>query len=327
MKKLYPNCVPVVGSRTIAFYDLDQQRFTLFPKESLYKADSFSNDNFLLDQVSAAGLDLLTNKGLLISNSIISHNTEIQPIEEHEWNSPSIITNATIEMSEQNGLLNYTNSANLFDMLAKLICKHLFIKLVDFVPVSVIRRMLDKIQATNVYSLQLVLPFNEEYYSNEFGRIIISQQKVSYVIIENSPFDKNIEDKIFFSGRELVLGYDKREAQFHVNHSLFEESQLHHTYFNRKLHIGAAGEIKNALETDATFGYIQEILDVNQLKKIIGTPEFQYYWFAHKNICEVCKDCEYKHMCVDNRVPAYHDNGSWYHTRPCNYDPYTGQWN
>jgi hypothetical protein len=324
---MYPNCIPVEGSCNTAFYSLDQRHFTRFSNAAIYENVSTETERVSFDRLSSSGLELLTNSGLLVSDARVSNNAGLQVIDEHEWHSPSIITNATIEVSVHNGLTNFDNLSRLLDMLAQLICKHMFIKIIDVIPVADIANLVDKITSTNTYSVQLVLPYDDEYYSNEFGRIIIGQNKISYVIIEGSPFEKNIEDKIYFSKRDLVLKYEKSESQFSVHHSLFEESQKHHTYFNRKLHIGRAGEIKNALETENVFGFIQEISHFDQLLGIISSPEFQYYWFVHKGICAVCQDCEYRHMCVDNRVPICREDGSWYHALACNYNPYTGKWN
>lgn len=110
------------------------------------------------------------------------------------------------------------------------------------------------------------------------------------------------------------------------NLQLFTESQTHHTYFNRKMYIGAKGEIKNAPECEEEFGNINDLGSVEDLKQIIAIPEFQKYWFVHKELCDVCKDCEFRHMCVDNRLPYQRKDGSWYHKTECNYNPYICKW-
>jgi hypothetical protein len=126
---------------------------------------------------------------------------------------------------------------------------------------------------------------------------------------------------IFFSSNK-----ENKNNKFSINVQLFTESQKHHTYFNRKLYIGKNGEIKNAPECEEVFGYIQDIKDVADLKQVISTPEFQKYWFVHKELCDVCKDCEFRHMCVDNRLPYQRKDGSWYHKIECNYNPYICKW-
>jgi len=120
--------------------------------------------------------------------------------------------------------------------------------------------------------------------------------------------------------------YKLRWPQFSFNSIMYSESQAHHTYFNRKLYVGPKGEIKNAPECEETFGNINEIENAEELKHIIATPEFQKYWYIHKELCDVCKDCEFRHMCVDSRLPFQREDKSWYHKTECNYNPYICKW-
>src|SRR5690554_2550844 len=83
---------------------------------------------------------------------------------------------------------------------------------------------------------------------------------------------------------------------------------------------------KNAPECEESFGYIQDIDSPDQLKDITQSPEFQKYWFVHKEILDVCKDCEFRHMCVDNRLPHKREENEWYHKIECNYNPYIAKW-
>lgn len=111
-----------------------------------------------------------------------------------------------------------------------------------------------------------------------------------------------------------------------VNLSLFTESQKHHTYYNRKLYIGKKGEIKNAPECEEIFGNIQDIQKISDIEKIIEQLGFQKYWYVHKEICDVCKDCEFRHMCVDNRLPYERKENEWFHKIECNYNPFICKW-
>ena len=92
------------------------------------------------------------------------------------------------------------------------------------------------------------------------------------------------------------------------------------------LFVGANGEIKNAPECNETVGLIQNMEQPQQLIDLVKTSVFQKYWYVTKERCEVCKDCEFRHACIDNRVPHQRENGYWYHLEECNYDPYTGSW-
>lgn len=55
--------------------------------------------------------------------------------------------------------------------------------------------------------------------------------------------------------------------------------------------------------------------------------EFQILWSVKKDVTLVCKDCEFRYMCIDSRIPILSDNKtSWFHNNECNYNPYIAKW-
>jgi hypothetical protein len=157
--------------------------------------------------------------------------------------------------------------------------------------------------------------------------------RIKRVYIHNATINsvkKYYNDCFLISRKTVFIGFKNNFTQskdyFSLNNLTFIESQEHHTYFNQKLYVGEKGEIMNAPECEETFGNINDIKEAEELKKIIATPEFQKYWFVHKELCDVCKDCEFRHMCVDNRLPFQRKDGSWYHKIECNYNPYICKW-
>ncbi|WP_431165869.1 hypothetical protein [Tenacibaculum halocynthiae] len=110
------------------------------------------------------------------------------------------------------------------------------------------------------------------------------------------------------------------------NYQLFVESHFHHNYFNKKIYIGNKGEIKNTPESVDVFANLTDLNLIQKLNGIISSNKFQKLWNVHKGICDVCKDCEFKYMCVDNRVPEQRNEKEWFHSTECNYNPYIGKW-
>lgn len=142
---------------------------------------------------------------------------------------------------------------------------------------------------------------------------------------------KEHEDELFTIGNGLVrIQYDDVPKNKYPNLSgnmiLFTESQEHHTYFNRKLYIGENGEIRNSEFGDIEFKEAKNINSLLDIKAIIKKPSFQKYWMVNKGACDVCKDCELRHMCVDNRIPIQREDGGWYHEKECDYNPYIAKW-
>ncbi|MBN1598339.1 MAG: hypothetical protein JW894_08595 [Bacteroidales bacterium] len=185
---------------------------------------------------------------------------------------------------------------------------------------------MNRIESGNLNSVQLFNVFSEKYYTEEFITTIMGQKKITYIIVEESPFNKNIENKIIFINRKLEITFKKDVKQFITNLLLYSESLGYNTYLNRKLHIGSKGEIKNAPECDEIHGNIKEINKPQQIIRIINSADFQKYWKVHKELIDVCKNCEFRHICTDNRIPQQRKDGTWFHKIECNYNPFITRW-
>lgn len=327
MIHLYPNCIPVMGAVNIAFYDLEKQKFLIFRKTDLFKEPGSVNaTTFDPLSIHHAGLKLLQEHQLIIPEPSENYLGLLQTSSFYKWKHPSHITNAVIELSMKNKLLQPTRFEELLTYLEQLLCKHLFIKFSEPIEMQCFFELVLAIQHAAIHSVQIILPFMQEWNMEKLGHFILKQPKIKWAIIESSPYKRNLENKLFFFDHILKPSGRKQKEQFVVNLFLFSESQLHHNYFNRKLFIGSGGEIKNAPESPQVYGMVQNLDNARQLIDLTRTSSFRKYWYVTKDRCKVCSDCEFRYMCIDNRVPVQDEKGFWYHTEVCNYDPYSGIW-
>lgn len=119
--------------------------------------------------------------------------------------------------------------------------------------------------------------------------------------------------------------FKKDRDEFICNPWLYNESIRHNTYFYKKLYIDAEGQIKNAPECSNSLGRIAE-LSADALLELIRSEEFTGLWHIAKDMCCICSDCEYRHMCVDNRIPIKMASGQYTHPARCTYNPYIARW-
>lgn len=252
----------------------------------------------------------------------------VNEINENYFNylSPSLITNSIFYIKFNDDSINIKKIHLLMEFYEKTICKHLTIIIIGFISLKKIKQIFKIIQNYNIHSVLMVCEYLPQYYTDEFGELVMNLSINKKLIVLNSPFEKNFEDTMFFTLKKKIGDFKKTFIEFNASITLFSESQKHQTYFNRKLYIGPNGEIKNAPECDEIFGNINVLESVEDLKKIISIPAFQKYWFVHKEITDVCKDCEFRHMCVDNRLPYKRSKEEWYHKIECNYNPYIAKW-
>lgn len=327
MSKLYPNCIPIIGHTSVAIYDLEKQCTKTYPKENFFKKGAeISDHSLVVDQLTPEARKCLWDDQFIMPDKEIPVLNRLKPGSYYKWKSPAIITNTIIEPSIRNGLLQSCNFKKLLGFLQQLLCKYIFIRIKETISLNELKIIVESLTDTVIQAVQLQIMYQHDFYTDEFAELLLSQSRIRYVIIQASPFEKNIENKIFFSKRILFPFKAKKRNWFVTNIHLFSESQLHHTYFNRKLYIGPKGEIKNAPECADHVGFIQQVETLAELLQLITSPAFKKYWYVSKDKCEICRVCEFKHMCVDNRIPHQRENGYWFHFEKCNYDPYTGKW-
>jgi hypothetical protein len=89
------------------------------------------------------------------------------------------------------------------------------------------------------------------------------------------------------------------------------------------LSINKNGDILNYLGYKNTFGKV----NTHNIEDIVFSSKFQKLWFVHKEQIDVCKDCEFRHICIDSREPLQRSDGTWYFQQECNYNPYICKWN
>tara|TARA_R110001592_G_scaffold357599_3_gene661141 strand:- start:237 stop:1334 length:1098 start_codon:yes stop_codon:yes gene_type:complete len=315
--KLYANCILVKGSFNAIVYDLFLSRNYTLPLELALLIEEL--DKFTFDEVVSKHDDLKSEITLFCDELVKIGYAEwfdkdelaLYPPLSLEWDYPSSVTNLIIESTDFKIIKKLIAFAEEFLTPAILI---IYNEIVNEAFLNFLQNELDKSVITHV---EIVTPFLS-VTDKELNRNV--RLKTIWIKDNNLP-PENIEGK-----KVKPLDSKKYFKQDYPVFELFTESQKQNTYFNRKLYIGEKGEIQNGPECEETYGSINDIKNVEELKQIITTPEFQKYWFVHKELCDVCKDCEFRHMCVDNRLPYQRKNGSWYHKVECNYNPYISKW-
>lgn len=235
------------------------------------------------------------------------------------YKSPSIITNMIIEI---NNVLE-VSTEQIKWLIRAVKCYHLQFILKGLKVMSELKTMLEEISAIGLNSIELILPFKSEH---DYNALIGSNTNISRIVVHSAPKTNTDHPQIQFSHKQPHQTNRKGDVEFRVNMSLFSESQKNNVYFNQKLYISSIGEIKNAPEDSLVHGNINDGLSVQQLLSLIRSSKFQKNWKITKDSIDVCKDCEFRYMCVDNRIPIKRNQKEWYFESECSYNPYIGKW-
>lgn len=154
------------------------------------------------------------------------------------------------------------------------------------------------------------------------SEFVFQLEKIKKFVIINILFAIDIEFKsLFSSNKSNIFLKSKNDLPITLSKGLrhFIEAHENHTYFSRKVFINRKGEIKNSFNSMIKPAKINKI---NKIDDILMLEGFKQYWNIKKSNTDVCKDCEIRFACVDNRLPKKRNRNEWYHEFECGYNPY-----
>lgn len=314
---LFSDCIPVKGYLQTVVIDFNEKNYFFIPNELNGLLNSLNKNNIELVKTKFNNdfdteIDNFCNNLVLQNKGFYSPTKFNFPSLNKAWVLPYKISNIILTL---NKIIKYDALTNF-----EIDCLGIYINEFNAKTINEINSLIGNIKYN---TLQLYITFK---ISNVNLKIIANSfSKLSHVHIffDNKNCTKIISGVVITYNH--LVNYINLE-NLTINLKLFTESQKHNTYFNRKLYIGANGEIKNSQETTTVFGNINELKSSDDILKIIESKEFQVYWFVHKGLIDVCKKCEFRHMCVDNRTPIKRNENEWFMKTECNYNPYIGKW-
>ena len=320
----FANCIPLKGASRGIFYDLQRGRHLLV--SNFLIDDLIANQNKIvidsLDEEYKEYLDCLVEEGW--GMYLDEKTSSLFPPLSKEWHHFAKITNAQVDFFNNKTDFDFffTNTLPQFDTL---ICKDFQINFLELISFKELLSFLISFNDTDVNSLNIFLPYstiNDENLDELFEK----QPRLNDVFFYNSPdnFISKSKKNIAYIKNDITKRNDAviSPVYFCINMALFTESQCHNTYYNRKVCIDAFGNIKNSPEHSTSFGNINN----TSLESAIMQKGFDDYWYISKDLIDVCKDCEFRHMCVDACVPVKRENNTWYRCIECNYNPYINKW-
>lgn len=243
------------------------------------------------------------------------------------WERPNLITNGIIDIPET--ITGQSLSTLLTCISNDVQCEYFVVRTFHHRNIAFWEEVLSSIHYSRIRSIQIIAPFFNDEFIQQIQELNSKYNRIQVFVLFNSTRTELISST---SGKKNIVLIDSAIEEninetgvspyfFEVNIAAFTEAQHHHSFYNRKLCIDSKGQLYNG-NTKEIFGTIQEV----DLKEIISLPAFQNYWTASKDKTDVCKICEFRYMCVDNRVPVKRTDGTWYHKSDCKYNPYISKW-
>lgn len=327
--KFFECCIPVKGYARSIIYDLNRYDYDFIPNH-LYDF-LINNDKKIVDleryekserELMISYIDFLLNKDYIF----FCEENEIpffKPLS-LEWDFPSTIVAVVAEIGNE-----WTDDEQvlLLNRLREVNCLHLQLYSESLHELIFFTSFLEKIQESNLRSLEIIIPYYESLDEVTIKDLLFTYIRVKNIIFYNAPSDRSIQIgeykyKCFYIKKDINFDGYVDYGYFQVNVQLFTEAHSHNTYFNRKVFIDKNLNVKNSAFSKKEFENLRD----EKLSVIVKKPDFQKLWNIHKDQVDVCKDCEFRYMCVDSRIPLQRDNGSWFYPIECNYNPYIAKW-
>lgn len=328
------NCPVVGGYNRACVYDLIREKYEFVPNGfiGLVEAaktvdgvgkwiDSCGNVTIALEYIEYA---LKHEFAVEVPFELAECFTEIGFI----WNDPASITNCIIDIIDQGGLNRV--APNLVPLLTKLRCHFVQLRFIEPADYGLIEQSLSLFNNSLIDHIQLILTYSFGMDLDRLKTILYKCARLNSIRIygaenEDGKVSGAMGRPIIFLGNELG-DYGPNHNRMVVNMKMYCESQKYNTYLNRKLYISPLGVIKNSPESNKIFGNISDIGNISEVNDIVHSEAFTQLWSIGKSDIDVCRDCEFRHMCVDNISPLSREDGTWFRPIECKYNPYICKW-
>lgn len=331
---LHANCLITKGYSRSLISDVQWQRIRFIPNLlvevlSLSKTHTISEIKKHYNHELDDGIDVYISSLIKNEWGIVTSSTNFFPTLSLEWDYPSLISNAIIDIKDT--VPHYFNK--FIQELNNFRCEALQIRILSSIEHNSLYFMCEILNNIQILYVEIILPFEEYLTSKSFIEKITTFPIIRKIHIYGSPYSKNINVKSTEFHTLTILTYSTdnvditscgkiSEAFLSPNLEIFTESQKHNTCLNRKISIDVNGEIKNCPSMVKSYGNIKD----TTLKEAIEKVGFKDVWYIHKDQIEVCKDCEFRHICTDCRAYIQDPNNIYSKPAKCSYDPYTATW-
>lgn len=332
--RVFTSCFLVNGHSRSIICDIQRTDYQLIPNSLFEILTKFPNKSveeikihFIneFDETIDEYLDFLVQKEYIFYCE--QEELEFFPEMNLTWDDPSIVTNAIIDV-DKNSSHKFNEIVIQFELLGT---KHLQLRCYETKSLNFFEEILNELEERAILSVEFIIKSSEETNLKSLENLTDKFSKLHNLIVHSANENKiakidstKIGNIIYIKqviDNQSHCGFISPDY-FSINIQTFTESQKHNTCLNRKISIDVNGEIKNCPSMTKSYGNIRD----TTLKEAIEKPGFKDMWFIHKDQIEVCKDCEFRHICTDCR--AYIQDQSNIYSKPakCSYDPYTATW-
>jgi len=330
--KLFADCIPVKGARRSTICDLKRGKFHFIPNDLYNLLSDFNGTKISVifkfygkenQRTVEKYFSFLLNAELIFFCN--KKEMEFFPNLNLDWDIPSLIHNAIIDIDDESSHC----FEKIFLELETISCQHIQLRSFSIKTIDYFEKTLNLVLSSRFRSFEIITNYHQSFTKSRIKTFCNNHRRVRLLVIHSSPHNqyfiskfgtqiKFITEKIFDESccGIIIPNY------FTANIALFSESQKFNTCLNRKVSFDKKGNIKNCPSMSNNFGK----LDKSNLLKIINSSGFNALWNVNKSQIDVCKDCEFRHLCTDCRAYTVNPESKFSKPLKCKYDPYSTTW-
>ncbi len=323
---LFASCIPVKGAYRSIICDTQRNSFIYITNEiyDIFSSSTPVNYN-LIKTISDDDLQFLLEDLINNEYGFYTDDYKLFPKINLQGNDyPQNLKSIIIDFDKD-------SKHNLIDIgkqISELLCQNLELRFYSKISNETLKEYLGIFEPSTLRSINLVLPYTEELTKENIDKICVYFKRVKQIIIHGSPESKTINldlETIVLYVKEDILNNthcgNVSPYYFRCNLEVFRESIAFNNCLNLKIGIDTCGNIKNCPSLDEVLGNISS----DKIADILHKKELQKYELINKDKIEVCKDCEFRYICIDCRAYRCEDNIT---SKPkkCSYNPYRAVW-
>ncbi|MGE0568121.1 MAG: grasp-with-spasm system SPASM domain peptide maturase [Bacteroidia bacterium] len=332
--KLFANCKLVNGAKKSIICDLILNRY--YNVYEFEKAILFASNKCDLHDISIKFNDSELVKLKSFIEFLVSDNWAFLTDEPNSF--PEISMQFEFPLTFSNAIIDYCGDSdyNLEVAINKIDeagCRALQLRFFDNVSISFLLTLFRRINEIGIFYVELLLNVFPKAKNESLVELFKSNGRLRNVFVFNQQFNSSKEissENITYGVLHLRKNKMQDESfcgqvskeRFVSNIPFYTESQNFNSCLNRKISIDKFGAVKNCPSMKFGYGKIENV----DIEKLVQKKGFKKYWNINKDKVSICKDCEFRYICMDCRAYTVDENDLYSKPKKCNYDPYKGLW-
>jgi len=241
------------------------------------------------------------------------------------FRTPSVITNAIIDLGSHPSI---EFLGGCVELLRELRCFHVLFRWPEGTSMEALGSVAEHMDNTHFENVQFM--YDECWAEGVQGaqKLIEQWPWLSTVYLTHAGEDEWVKEpnpvRSVVRVRSGMNDVNVDRKRLLVQQRLYNESQHHNTFANRKLHVAETGTFGNTPTSLDRWRF--QGVDLSHIPGIISSDQFRSQWDIPKNGIDVCRDCEHRHMCVDPILTMQRPDGSCFRPKECAYNPYICKW-